>query len=240
VRFDPRPSAAHFWQLCGFEEPFPRNLESALSLALPIALVRMPHLQMGSVAAWLSKRGLPEIVANRDRQLKGCLVAHRGHGFIFVDGGLAADELRLTLAHEIAHFLQHYFLPRERAVAALGSSILAVLNGDRPPTASEKLTGVISGVALGVCTHLLDRDAGGVPPPDVMGMESQADLIAFELLAPSRVILRRTGTGSDRLRELRSAFGLTPWAATAWAAWLDAAAPHDPFMDGLRMAAKKI
>lgn len=232
-------AAERFWQLVGFREPFPRNLEAVVALALPVSIIRLPRLTPATVVSWLRAAGVEWSLAVRPRPLRGCLIAHRGHGLIFVDGALPPDEVRVTIGHEVAHFLQHYAWRREQAITRLGDTILPVLDGERPATPIERLSGVFQGVDLGPCTHLLDRGPDGTPGQDVLGTEDEADLLAFELLAPASAVLA-SSRGKKRRRELLQAeFGLPPWAADLWARYLDARSSSTGFISELRKAAQK-
>ena len=236
MRFDPRPVAAQFWRLAGTDESFPRNLQSAVSLALPLTIVYLPALSPSAVERWLSHRGLSWTIRADNRALRGCLVAQRGHGFLFADGTMPPDEARLTIGHETAHFLRHYLNPRQLAVERLGEGILSVLDGDRQPTPAERLNGVLRGCPVGRCMRLLDRDADGLPAGATQEAETEADLIAFELLAPSALVLVTTKPGESRRNTLVSKFGLPRWAAEAWRGWLDSLDRGDPLIRGLRLA----
>ena len=236
MRFDPRPVAAQFWHLAGMDESFPRNLQSAVSLALPLTIVYLPALSPSAIEQWLSRRGLSWALRADNRALRGCLVAHRGHGFLFADGTMPSDEARLTIGHETAHFLRHYLNRRQLAVERLGEAIISVLDGDRQPTPAERLSGLLRGFPVGRCTRLLDRDANGLPTGAAQEAEAEADLIAFELLAPSALVLATTKPGESRRNTLVSKFGLPRWAAEAWRGWLDSNYRGDPLIRGLRSA----
>lgn len=237
--FDPGPIAARFWERAGATEPFPRRLFPTIAAILPVAVVLLPALSVAQMADWLARRGAGCLAPTPDRRLRGCLVAQRGHAFIFADGSLPEDEQRLTLAHETAHFLHHYETPREMALALVGPSILPVLDGERPALSAEKLRGAFRGVPLGVYQHTLERDQG-LPDPITERLESEADLIAFELLAPASVVVARASGCDERLSVLISQFGLPPWAATRWGRWLEARrGGGDPFIARLQAARKK-
>jgi hypothetical protein len=216
MRFDPRPIAARFWERAGAVEPFPRRLSPTIAAVLPVAVVLLPTLTVGQMAEWLARRGAGCLQSSADRRLRGCLVAQRGHAFIFVDGSLPDDEQRLTLAHETAHFVHHYETPRENALALLGPSITPVLDGERPATPGEKLRGALREVPLGVYEHTLDRSESGLPDPRTQRLESEADLVGFELLAPSGMVTGRARAGDERRKALVDYFGLPVWAAMRW------------------------
>src|SRR5947209_3261645 len=111
LAFDPRPIALRFWSLYGSDETFPRQLRGPVTSVLTVSIVTLPKLTLSDAANWLRRRGA-SISPPYDRPVRGFLVAKRGNGFIFLDGGLSPEEERVTLAHELAHFLHHYQAPR--------------------------------------------------------------------------------------------------------------------------------
>jgi len=73
----------------------------------------------------------------------------------------------------------------------------------------------------------------------VLGAEDEADLLAFELLAPARSVLT-SWTSERRRRELlQTDYGLPSWAADLWSRYLDARRPQSDFMSQLRRIARK-
>jgi Zn-dependent peptidase ImmA (M78 family) len=166
------------------------------------------------------------------------LIAQRGHAFIFIDGSLPDDELRFTLAHETAHFVHHYEGPRSSALEVLGSGIEVVLDGERPPTAQERLRGALRGVPIGVYQHMMDR-ADGLPDRATSQLEAEADLIAFELLAPTNTVLRTTTPGDNCSAELQTRYGLPSWAADRWRDWIDSRRRGDSFIRRLEAERQK-
>jgi len=97
-----------FWQLAGDVEPFPRSLERAIAWALPLTLVKLPHLNIRNLRVWLDQFDIPCMFSHLDRDLRACLVAKLGRGIIFLDGSDPDDERRFSLAHEVAHFILDY------------------------------------------------------------------------------------------------------------------------------------
>ena len=181
--------AADFWDEAGAEEPFPRSLEGVIVVTKPVLITKLSRLCLVAVRDWLRRRRFSLPVATPDRWLHGCLVAYRGTGFIFVEGGLDADEMRATVAHEFAHFLAEYDGPRQRVVRRLGASVLPVLDGDRQARPAEGLGAALAGVELGVHVHYLERLGRGACPPLAGAVERTANAPALELLAPRRVAL---------------------------------------------------
>lgn len=228
---DLRRIAADFWRLAGDPNSFPRNIESAILWVLPLAVAKLPRLRVTGVRAWLAESGLPTIVPAGERELRACVVAARGRGVIFIDGSDPADEQRLSLAHELAHFLLDYVAPRDRALQAFGPSILPVLDGDRPPTDAEKLSAVLSGVNLGVYSRLWLRGPLGLArDAAVVAHEDLADRLAIEILAPRREVVSRTRKHIDRSNNravsalAQSVFGLPASCAQNYARVLCASA----------------
>ncbi len=233
--FYPQLTAQRFWERAGAEEPFPRQLMTTVLGVLQVADVPLPGLTVAKAADWLARRGADCIGNVPDRQLCGFLVAQRGHAFIFIDSSLSAAEQRLTFAHETAHFLYHYEAPRLAAIEMLGETIKPVLDGDRAATPHERLRGALRDVPLGVYKHMLDR-SDGVPDATTSRLEAEADLIAFELLAPMDVVLRTTQAGDCCRTALEKRFGLPAWAAARWGAWVDAQRDGDSFLSRLQAA----
>ena len=81
-----------FWRQGGGDEYYPRDIERAVPLALPVALIKLPSLELRGVENWLAKRGRAFRFNCRSRSVRGCLLAYGGLGFIFVDGADPEDE----------------------------------------------------------------------------------------------------------------------------------------------------
>jgi hypothetical protein len=177
--------AREFWKGTGIETFYPRNIEKAAALKLPLALVKLPRVTVSMIQRWLEKRHLHIRVPNDQRDLMGCLVAYRGFGIAFIAGTDSAEEQRLTVAHEIGHFLQDYFLPRLKLLAELGDEVAEVLDGKRTPTPYERVNAVLAHLRLGAHVHLLPRDGGDEEAePAVAAAEEGADALGLELVAP--------------------------------------------------------
>jgi hypothetical protein len=215
-----------FWEETGATEPFPRNLERYIALTLPLTLVKVPCLQLEDVHCWLRGRGVASRLDTANRRLRGCLIAHKGAGLIFVDGSDAECEVQFTIAHEVGHFLLDYIHPRGNALRAFGNSLSEVVDGDRPPTQSERVTSAITGIPLMIQVNLLERHPGGDATSGVWQAECRADRVALSLLAPPGVVLSRLARPfSADFRErhqalviqLSAEFGLPEWASRDYA-----------------------
>src|SRR5437016_3332098 len=172
--------ASAFWETAAMHEPFPRSLRAPIARALPMILIGLPRLRLDDARAWLIDNRVASPCCTADRRLRACLVAWRGWGYVFLDGADAEDEQRFSLAHELAHFLKHYWQPRREAVRRLGKQILEVFDGRRPPTPAEQLHGLLSESALGFHVHLMERDADGRPATAVVrAAEDEADRLTF-------------------------------------------------------------
>jgi hypothetical protein len=227
------PRAEAFWRTAGPHNGFPRDIERAIAYALPLAIVRLPQLTVGSVAEWLRSRGIAAPSQQGCRPLRGCLFAYRGHGLVFIDGRDPTNEVRLVLAHEVAHFILHHLEPRQRALATLGETALEVLDGLRLPTPQERLAGVLGDIRLGDYLHAMARDDdGGIRSGPIAGMEAEADILGFELLAPVNEVGRRLSLEDARPERaaiacvLEEQFGLPRRAAEAWARQIAARYRH--------------
>ena len=114
--------AQRFWRLVGRAEPFPRSLESSVAWALPLAIVKLPHLGLSELRSWLSRKGIRPHIVGPDRPLRACLLARAGRGLVVLEGSDPEEERRVSLAHEASHFLVDYVYPRQKALEALGEA----------------------------------------------------------------------------------------------------------------------
>lgn len=184
-----RDWAERFWLLAGQSEPFPRTLESAVSWALPLAIVKLPRLDVESIHDYAITNGLCLECQMASRSLRGCLIAKRGAGIVFLDGTDPPDELRFTLAHEVAHFLLDHLKPRQETVRIFGPAIQDVLDCERDPTPNERLGAIFQGVSFERLVHLMDRNREGlIARQQILRAEDRADLLAIELLAPLQAV----------------------------------------------------
>ncbi|HEV7214507.1 MAG TPA: ImmA/IrrE family metallo-endopeptidase, partial [Chloroflexota bacterium] len=185
-------AAEEFWRLAGTEEPFPRTLRRPISDALALTLVQVPHLRIAAAEVWLRRCGVVCAIGVGDRPLHAALVARYGYGVLFLDGADSDDEQRFSLAHELAHFLRHYRQLRARVEGNLGVAALEVLDGVRPARRTERVHALLAGVPIGYYVHLMQRDSdGGLPDDRTARAEREADLLAYELLAPAALVSRQ-------------------------------------------------
>ena len=233
-----------FWRQGGGDEYYPRNIERAVPLALPVALIKLPSLELRDAEDWLAERGRAVRFNCRSRSVRGCLLAYAGRGFIFVDGADPEDERRFTVAHEAAHFLADYFLLRERACAKFGPRIAEVFDGKRSPTVAERVGALLADAPLGVYTKLMERDEAGSAGGVVYRIEDRADRIALALLAPPEEVLAEADTSSltfavrheSVTRLLRGRFGLPTPAAEAYArSLLESVGRGSSWVESLRL-----
>jgi hypothetical protein len=234
VRAEVAILAGQFWARVSEPFPFPRDIERAAMLAVPVVVMKLPRLTTGTIAAWLTARHATVAVPLCRGEMAGCVVAHRGRAVIFVSGTDPAEERRATVAHELAHFLRHYLAVRERVVQALGPRILEVLDADRPPTFAERGRSILRDVRLGMHVHVLPReDRRGA----VAQVEREADELGLELAAPCEAVegvlrsMRTNGpTAHERRVVLGQHFGLPP-------EWLLAYVPDPPAQPRDRLGA---
>jgi hypothetical protein len=203
--------AREFWDRTGLTSAFPRDIEKAVALKLPLALVKLPRVTVPAVRRWLETRCLRAQVPNDRRELMGCLVAYRGVAIAFSSGADPSDEQRLTVAHEAAHFLRDYLLPRQEVLAVLGDKMADVLDGKRPPSPVERANAILAHVRLGPHIHLLPRE-GRDEDSDarVAAAEDMADSLGLELVAPRQRILsfmHSTGEAHRSSEEICVALG---------------------------------
>ena len=131
--FDVTACAEDFWKAVGEPEAYPRSLERSICRAFAVFIVKVPNLDVQAVNEHLKQRRLPWEMDVAPRRLRACLLARAGMGWVFLDGADPPDQMRFSLAHEMAHFLLDHLAPRRLALATLGNSILDVLDGRRQP-----------------------------------------------------------------------------------------------------------
>jgi hypothetical protein len=230
-----------FWKDVGATETFPRNLRQSIARALPVTIVMLPRLRVDGVRAWLRENRIFCPCQEADRPLRACLAAVGGYGLIFLDGTDKDDEQRFSLAHEMGHFLRHYWRPRQLACQRLGEQIAEVFDGKRLPTPEERLHALLRNATLGLHLHLLRRGPRcELLDAAVVRAEEEADQVAYELLAPSAEVLRQTGdvpgdNARVKLAEvLRTTYGLPEEQATDYARQLSPPVWEDPLLRRLR------
>lgn len=233
-----------FWQLCGESEPFPRNLERSLALALPVVIVKLPRLRLTHVEQWLRQRRCAFRFEDESRPLRGCIVAHGGNGLLFIDGTDPIDEQRMTIAHEIGHFLADYWLPRTKAVNRLGTEILEVLDGLRLPTVTERVHAVLTGIHVGPYTSFLERGEM-LEAAQTWKVEARSDQIALSLLAPADAVYPLLNLSMSHFNErlaavtnvLTTHFGLPAGVAKMYGRQLLAAVGKGPsWLESIHLA----
>jgi len=214
-----------FWDLCGEMEPFPRNLERYVALALPLTIIKLPRLKITDIQNWLTRRGASVAFTCGDRRLRGCLVARSGEGLIFVEGTDSPAELRFTIAHEVAHFLIDYLHPRALALRVFGPAATDVIDGFRPPTATERLHALLASTAIDIHINLMERSGEGETSSNVQTVENRADRVGLALLAPPSIVLSRLAPLEQGFVERHQAvtselciwYGLPLWLARRYA-----------------------
>jgi hypothetical protein len=217
-------AADQFWAEAGTTPPFPRDLTLPALRAFVVDHQVMPGLRLRGIEEWFANRSCALEFGQQDRRLRGCLAAIGGSAMIFIDGADEEAEHRFTFAHELSHLLLDYLMPRNQTISRLGPGIAGVLDGVREPTENERLDAALNACPLGLYLHLLERrDATAL----VSMVESKADQLARELLAPDEEIERRFGSQQLSVAELAhglvNEFGLPMPEATKYAErWLRA------------------
>jgi hypothetical protein len=225
-----RELADTFWRQAGGSEPFPRTLKAAIARSsLELTIKEKPALGIDLVENYLAHQGIAWRCGEADRPLHACLVAVDGAGWIFLDAGDSPRERLYSLAHELGHYLRHYWQRRQRAIAQLGPGILDVLDGRRLPTSGERLGGLLRGVSARGYVHLMERGEMAVPLAVELA-EREADTLAWELLAPADEVFTRLGEkgGFDEAMPLLEEFGLPAEVAVEYAETLFPEEPDSP------------
>src|SRR5467141_233548 len=159
------------------------DVEAVAALAAPLATVILPGLSIQASRSWLAQRSVRLEPTDRDRRLRGLLLAWRGTGLMFIDGSLPEEDRRFTIAHELGHFLLDYLDERTRLIHR-APHLLDVVDGHRRITPSDRAMAVVEEIELGVHRHLLDREPAGAASWTVERSEGRALRFALELLTP--------------------------------------------------------
>src|SRR5260221_9570083 len=80
--------AQEFWEMADGADGtsrLPRDIKTAITLALPLEVYSVPALRVNHVLAWTRRVKITHRIRGQDRRLHGCLLANRGKGIIFVD-----------------------------------------------------------------------------------------------------------------------------------------------------------
>jgi len=164
------------------------------------------------------------------------LVARKGHGVALIDGSDGDADQRFSIAHELAHFLRDYWSLRRRMLKRLGAEAHQVLDGERSPTAQERLHALLRDVPLGFHLHLMERDGdGNALTSSVADAERAADRLAYELLAPVEHVFGDKPISKEALvRKLREFYGLPGIQASHYAGVLLPPVKTDPLILRLR------
>jgi hypothetical protein len=183
--------AEDFWKPIPSYRTFPVDIERAIAFSnLPLHIDLIPILDIDHVNQWIQSNGFPARIDKENCALHGFLLAREGHGIIFVNGTDKQEERRFTIAHELAHFLFDYHLPRINYLRLYGDSILEILDGKRLPTIEERLTFIVSELPSPFFTHALDiTGITAYERSQICSIEWQTDTLAFEILAPFHIVI---------------------------------------------------
>lgn len=211
--------ARDFWKDTGLGQDFPRPIEQAVALKLPVAIVKLPALNIETVHRWLSDKALACPAPKKKMDLFGCIYALRGKGILFVSGSDNALEQRFTIAHEVGHFVLDYLKPRDEQIRQFGKKIIEVLDGARTATTEERLRGILRGLKPGAHLHLLPRSVADQGQSSHEHAEDDADDFGLELVAPRKTrddlinnLLGEQQSEADIMDELVAYFGIPHYA----------------------------
>jgi hypothetical protein len=234
-------AAATFWDAAGGPEPFPRGLRGPLARGpFELSVKELPGLSVRGAERYLADLGIAWAYAGPDRPLRACLAACAGAGLILLDADDPPAEQAFSLAHEVAHFLRHYWGPRRRACRRLGGHILGVHDGSRPATPAEHVRALLADVPLGAHGHLMRRGPRRELAAAEAGAEDEADRLAYELLAPAAAVAALAGHSAGRAQVvdvLRTVFGLPAAQAAEYSLLLLPPPPEDPLLRRLHLPA---
>jgi hypothetical protein len=200
----------------------------------------LPELTITVALNWLTRCGIVCELPGHDRLLRACLVARWGHGFAILDNDQSDDELRFSLAHELAHFLKDYWFLRMEVQRRLGAPALEVMDGLRPPTLDERLHALLRGVSLGFHVHLMERNKDGkITSAITVESEKDANRLAYELLAPADHVFTSGVPKNDRVltEKLRGVYGFPRLQASQYARLLVPVFRMDPMIARLKSLA---
>lgn len=184
--------ARDFWISSRLELKFPRDIDRAICRALPICIIRLPQLTSRTASAWLAEHRLAISENSKELPLRGLMIARWGRGLIFVDGDDSEVEIRFSIAHELAHFLLEYWVPRQKILQSIGDRAIEFLEGYRVPYAEERLAGILRGVQWDEFRSSTARTSDGrFVTQAALDAEDLADQLALELLAPVTELSRR-------------------------------------------------
>jgi hypothetical protein len=238
-------AAAAFCTIARGPEPFPRKLRRPiLRSPLMLTVKDVPGLCVRGVERYLAGLGVVWSCGKPDRPLRACLAACDGAAIIFVDSMDDLPERVFSLAHELAHFLCHYWGPRCLACRRLGNRAADLLDGKQRPTTAERVRALLADVPIGFHAHLMQRGPSRQPvSAAVVAAEEDADRLAYELLAPAAEVATLAGRvegddGRARVAEiLRDVFGLSAVRAEEYGRLLLHPLTDDPLLPRLRKKA---
>lgn len=200
----------------------PRDLELAILWSQPLGIVDIPGLTVSGAREFLSSLRIPWTIDHVDRALRSCLLVFGGAGLILVDASDDPAERRLSLAHEVAHYLRDYSVPRAE-IERRTPHLVEIIDGLREPTTDDEVSALLAHVDLRLFTDLFDREpAGGYASALQDAREVQAMRLSWQLLAPADEVLSRAAAASaSTLPEvLVQEFGFPSGAASDYAHYL--------------------
>ncbi len=168
-----------------------------------------PMLTLAVIQRWLDRHHYAVTIDGPDRRLRGCAVATRGEGVIFIDADDPSDERDFTIAHEVGHLILDYFRPRQTMAELIGDRDGLVFDGIDSPSLEQDIAAALRGRSLRPFVHLLARDVNRSASPAVLAREHLADELACELLAPMSDVQCHLRTGqsvSDVTNLLRESY----------------------------------
>jgi hypothetical protein len=218
--------AKDFWAGAPDHQSYPRPIERAIAWVLPLAIVRLPTVDIKSVFDWFKFRNIGLCASNDVGKMHGCVVARSGKGILFLDGTNPVNDQRFTIAHECAHFILHYLEPVRRATASFGDVGTDFVDGLETPEFQDRLSAILQRIDLEEYMHFFPQSEG----IDMIRYEDDADRLALEILCPyesARVSLsNKVSNPSTELHlelaaeMLESEFGIPKSVSRAYTNWI--------------------
>lgn len=157
------------------------------------------NLTRRGIEAWLNRSQIKVHLPMPDQALYGFLYVQNEMVIIFLEADADPKERKFTLAHELAHYLLEYVWPQQQAIRVLGQGAASLFSKRRLPDLKERVWGTLHDLPLYPRKDLLSNkqmDAAGRLA--LAAAENNADMLAFELMAPFELLRSCEQQGNHR------------------------------------------